>query len=314
MGEQQELPLDHIDFPGSRELPDELGEMPVDWLPPGRRFSNALQYPSTIIPLFVAALAVMAIILEQLWLPTTVLWIVTIAMLAAAAGSFLWFYILRYEEDRRSHMQERIEYQVRVKKARELRALQELRETLRNGFTNIGSVEGEKALTRLANDFDQLRGLIKGWPHSSLVSITQIQVLTEQTYRQGLNVLNSVLDLLMAIEASDKKGLAVDVQALETEIEDLIQDDAQIARLEIRRAMLSEIRGRLELLNVQELRAEEFLLKSSLIEGSLNRTRMELATLKVDSSESGVNSVTEALQKTIDQARNVLDEMRELGF
>jgi len=85
----------------------------------------------------------------------------------------------------------------------------------------------------------------------------------------------------------------------------LTDDENQADRLKIKRAMLSEYRERLERLNVQELRAEEYLLKSSLIEGSLNRTRMELAALKADSPESGNKKISDALEATIEKARNV---------
>ena len=91
-------------------------------------------------------------------------------------------------------------------------------------------------------------------------------------------------------------------------------DGSQTARLEIRIARLAELRERFDRLEKQELRAKEFLLRAGLIEGSLNRTRIKLASLRVDSAERGVSEVSEALQRTIDQARKVLGEMRKLGY
>ena len=102
--------------------------------------------------------------------------------------------------------------------------------------------------------------------------------------------------------------------ALEREIQELTEDDLQMERLEIRKKMLSSQRERLVLLNRQELRAEEFLYRSNLSETDLHRTRIELASLRADSSDAGVGAVSESLRRTIDQAREVLDEMRELGF
>ena len=118
----------------------------------------------------------------------------------------------------------------------------------------------------------------------------------------------------MSIDTSDKKGLEIEVEALETDMQILKEDETQSERFEIRMARLSEFKGRLELLNRQEIRAEEFLLKSSLIEGALHRIRIEAASLRVDSSDGSVSAVIEALQNTINQAREVLEEMRDLGF
>ena len=166
----------------------------------------------------------------------------------------------------------------------------------------------------MAMEFDQLQGAVARWPESSVVSIGHIPALAEETYVEGLNVLSSVLELLISIEASDKSGLENDLLVMESELQTLLKDGTQPIRIELRTARLADLRERLGLLSRQEIRAEEFLLKSSLIEGALNRTRIELTSLRVDSSQGSVSAVSEELQKTIDQAREVLDEMRQLGF
>ena len=127
-------------------------------------------------------------------------------------------------------------------------------------------------------------------------------------------MLDSVLEFLLTIDSSDKERLDVDIRSIESDIESMKLDGSQTARLEIRIARLADLRERFDRLEKQELRAEEFLLRAGLIEGSLNRTRLELASLRVDSAERGVSEVSEALQRTIDQAREVLEEMRKLGY
>ena len=127
-------------------------------------------------------------------------------------------------------------------------------------------------------------------------------------------MLHSVLYLLQIVDTSGKRELEVEVETLERDISSLKEDDTKTELLKIRVARLSARNKRLELLSSQELRAEEFLLRSSLIEDSLHRTRFELASLRVDNSKGSVNAVGEALQKTIDQARKVMKEMRDLGF
>lgn len=185
---------------------------------------------------------------------------------------------------------------------------------MRAGFTEKGLAEGVKVVDRLVTEFEQSEQLTRTWPQSSLVSISQIRALTEQTFQQGLNVLNSLLYLLPTADSSDREGLATDIQALEQEMENLKENGTDAAWLEIRNSRLSALRRQLELMSGQDLQAEEVLLKANLIEGALSRTRIELAALRAESAEGSQNAVSEALQRTIDQAKEVLDEMRTLGF
>ena len=127
-------------------------------------------------------------------------------------------------------------------------------------------------------------------------------------------MLYGVLYRLQIVDTSDKKGLEAEVETLERDILLLKEDETQAELLKIREAMLSARNEHLRLLSSQELRAAEFLLRSSLIESSLNRTRIELASLRIDGSKGSVSAVVEALQRTIDQARKVMEEMRDLGF
>ena len=276
------------------------------------RKSDAIQDIFTILPLFVAVLlALMAIASNSIW----VFLITGSAVSFAAAGtSFFWRYSVRDARVYADRLRELIIQEDLARKDQETQTLLETRDTLRTGFTSIGSDEGIRELERMVNEFDQLQDALSRWPKSSIVSAGHIPTLAEKTYREGLNVLSSVLELLMSIEVSDKKGLEIDVKALEGDIQVLQADETQSIRLELRVARLAELEGRLEILSRQEIRAEEFLLRSSLIEGALNRARIELASLRVDSSQGSVNAVSEELQKTIDRAREVLEEMRELGF
>ena len=49
-------------------------------------------------------------------------------------------------------------------------------------------------------------------------------------------------------------------------------------------------------------------------EASLGKTRIELAALKVDASETGVSAVTEGLRVTIERAREVQEELKGMGY
>ena len=73
-------------------------------------------------------------------------------------------------------------------------------------------------------------------------------------------------------------------------------------------------RQRLDLVDQQRLRLQQLLQQSDRCEGALQQTRIELASLKADASSGSVDSVLETLQKTIDQAKAIQEEMRKLGY
>ena len=88
----------------------------------------------------------------------------------------------------------------------------------------------------------------------------------------------------------------------------------QAARIKIKEATLASNKDRLTMVKRQELRIDELLHEADRCEASLHRTRIELAALKADSAEASVNSVTETLQRTIDHAKEVQEELKKLGF
>ena len=60
--------------------------------------------------------------------------------------------------------------------------------------------------------------------------------------------------------------------------------------------------------------ADKLLYQSDRCEASLHRTRIELAALTAESSETSVSAVTETFEKTINQAKEVREELKRLGY
>ena len=273
--------------------------------------SDALQYPTTIVPAFFAALALIA----ALALPGSGFAIgVFVASSATAAASFLWRYLSRRNEEYSRWRRQVIELQDRQRRERERRELDQLRETLRRGFSSIRSTAGQVALRHLVAEHELLKALISRRGGADHVFGAQIPALAEETYRQGLYVLESVLELLLAIDSSNKRALEAEVAKLEKEITSLRAEGSQSERIRIRETSLSSCNDRLELMARQELKVEDFLLRADLSHAALQKTRIELAALKADGSNVGVIAVSETLQRTIDQAKEVQEELRRLGY
>ena len=148
----------------------------------------------------------------------------------------------------------------------------------------------------------------------SALSTPHIFALVEETYRQGLSVLADALRLTLVVQTSNAPRLDAEIAELEKEIDSLRSHEATEARVDIREAIIRSHKRRLESLGLQQLRLDELLYQADSCEACLALTRIELAVLHAGSSEASVSSVTEALQRTIDQAIEVQAKLKSLGF
>jgi hypothetical protein len=191
--------------------------------------------------------------------------------------------------------------------------LAQLQESLKNGFASIKSGEGLKALQELVYEFTQLQPILGRRRETDPLAVAHIPALAEETYRQGLSVLEDALDLVRSVDPPDMQRLGAEITELEKEIESLRRDPTQERRQKIREERLASHKERLEMMKQQQLRVDELLHQSDRCGASLHRTRMELAALKADSSEESVNAVTATLRLTINQAKGVQEELKRLG-
>lgn len=146
------------------------------------------------------------------------------------------------------------------------------------------------------------------------MAVAHIPGLAEETYRQGLGVLSGCVDLMREIKSPNNEKLRAEVGDLEAQIGSLRGDEAQADRLSILEATVASHKERLDLIDGQQLRVDGLLHQSDSCEASLHRTRVELAALKADNVQASVTTVTDALQRTITQAKEIQEELRKLGY
>ena len=128
-----------------------------------------------------------------------------------------------------------------------------------------------------------------------------------------MSVLSDALELLRVVDGSSVESLERDVAELEEEVEASRADGAHLDRLRIKEKVLASHRERLELHDQLRWSAERLLFQAHKCEDSLHRTRIELVAIKTGTAEASVNSVIEALQRTVTQAKEVQRELRRLG-
>ena len=220
---------------------------------------------------------------------------------------------MRYEIEYAREVHHRIELQEQELSDKKEAELAELRDALKNGFAQAGYQPGAKGFESLENEYMQLLPVVERQQETDLLSVAHIPALAEETYRQGLNVLMDALRLTQLIQSSSADRLKSEIAAMEREIETFRKED-QIARAEIREATVTSHSERVDLLEQQQLRVDELLYQANRCEASLARTRIELVALQAGSSGSSVSIVTESLQSTIHQTKEVQEELKRLGF
>ncbi len=234
--------------------------------------------------------------------------------LVAAAGSFFWIYSVRHDTAYARLVQEIMAQQgLEIQEASQAE-IEQIRELLMAELTAIDFTTGLKALSDLNHEYEQLQLVLDRQEEGSSMSNAHIPGLARETYREGLNVLTNGLQLSRAIHTSNRKELEAEIVQIEKEIEVLGKDDRQQMRVKLREEMVTLHRERLEMTDQQQYRLDELLFQCDRCEASLSRTRMEMASLQAGRSETSVNSVTEALQRTIAQAKEIQEELKKLGF
>jgi hypothetical protein len=290
---------------------EHLSEEAIRW----ELLSDMLQHPTIIWPL---ALCLMSLIYAVLYAPLLKggagAAILGICSGIVAAGAFSWRYVARYRREYERRVRHAIDLQDRERSERESAEAEELRGSLQAGFLRLDSIEGLRALDGLVREYEHLQPVLERSRETNPLALSYMGTLAEQTYRQGLYALADALELAQALHFSDQDSLESETNRLEREIASLSGDEAQAARVAMKRETLASHRDRLDLIEQQALRRDKLLHQADRCEASLARTRIELAALKADSSAASVSTLTEALQNTIVQAREVQEEMRKLGF
>ena len=272
---------------------------------------DALRHPATLVSLILTVLffIIMLVSAFQLWAI-----ILLIISALASLGSFFWRYFLRYDREYERRTRELLERQDQEAGQRGQTELQSLKDDIQTGFSRVNLADGLKALQELVYEYEQLQPVLDRGRETNPLAVAHIPALAEETYRQGLGVLAGCLDLMKEIHSPNNRKLEAEVADLEGQIGAMEKDDTQTERLSILKATVASHKERLGLIQQQSLRVDGLLHQSDSCEASLHRTRIELAALKADNVDVRVSAVTDALQSTINQAKEVQDELKRLGL
>ena len=277
--------------------------------------SEAFQHPTTLFPLGLAGLSLLLLLdISPFQIPALAAIILLITSLIAAACSFFWLYSIRHDLEYAKIVQGIMALQGQETREAGQAEIKKIRETLQAGFNGIDFEAGLKALTDLHYEYEQPQLVLYQQNEAVAMSVTHIPGLVEETYREGLNVLANGLQLSRAIHPLNKGRLEEEIVEIEKEVETLRKDEGQERRVKLREEKVASHRELLEMISQQQYQSDGLLFQCNRCEASLSRTRIELASLQAGSSATSVNSVTQSLRSTINQAKEVQEELKRLGF
>jgi hypothetical protein len=182
------------------------------------------------------------------------------------------------------------------------------------GFDETQLAEGQAVLRDLEYEFKELQMLMARHKETNSLTLSSLPALVVETYHQGLNVLDDALELARATSSPHDRRLVAEVEDLQRRLRDARAKKAQEERIKLLQVKLDEGRQRLDLIGRERLRLEGLLQQANRCETVLHETRIQIAALKAETWTVSVNAVLATLQKTIQQAKAVQEEMRKLGY
>jgi hypothetical protein len=276
---------------------------------------EALQHPLTILPLALGCLSTVYLVFcADILGGTAVASAVTALSGIVATGSFFFRHSCLYRKEYHSRVNEVLERQRRSQREREQAEIDRLVDLTQVGFSEIESTKGLRALAGLVREHRELQRVLNHRRDADLLSMAQVSTLAEETFRRGLQVLADVLEIERVTVPSDQERLEADIKAYEGEIGSLEAKGTATPLLEIKKDTLALHRERLELVSQQAVRVGKLLYQCGRCETSLQRTRIELSALKTGNAEMSISAVTDTLQRTIQQAQEIQEELQTLGF
>jgi len=277
--------------------------------------SDILQDKRFVLPI---ALSSTALIYSLLYAPVLGGLIISLGVFSITAfvgvAMFTWRYVICFQQNYARKSQELVAlYEAQNLYLGEQR-MAETHIILERGFAKINSTDGLKTLRSLDHEYKSLEPVLNSGKETDLLSISSLEAMVKETYYRGLSVLEDVFELERAIHSTDHAQLRSEISELQEKAAAARVDPSHQGQVVLIEERIASDQERLQMVNNLKPRVEGLLYQAKRCEAALSKTRIELAVLKADASEIGVSAVIELLRKTIDRAREVQEELKQMGY
>jgi hypothetical protein len=277
--------------------------------------SDVLQDKRSLLPI---TLSLSALIYMLLYAPVLGGFVISLGVFLITAFTalsvFFWRYVICFQKNYARKSQELFAFYEAQNLYLEEQRMAETHIILERGFTKINAKDGLKTLLNLDHEYKSLGPVLSSGKETDLLSISNLEAMVKETYYRGLSVLEDVFELERAIHSTDHAQLQAEISELQRKVAIAQADPSQQDRVVQITERIASDQERLYMVSKLKQRAEELLYQAKRCEASLGKTRIELATLKAEASEIEVSAVIETLRNTIDRAREVQEELKQLGY
>jgi hypothetical protein len=266
--------------------------------------ADTLQHPATILPAAVAALSVlyMGVISFD---PQSF----GLAFGAALFGTAAWVvnYFLRGPSFAAAR--------VAALQARRARYKEDQQEALKGRCAAERFTEGERVAAGLSQAYDKLQRFLRERAASGDLTAMRFSVLAEDTYQQGLDILQSALAAHCALRAVDRRALQHALEASKAERRALSSaksgsDADTTARLATLETRIESQRKPLALYDARARTVQEQLAESEGLKAALETAYLEVIDLGREAAPDTHGQAANKLAAAVTAARHVDERLR----
>ena len=273
-------------------------------------FSEALQHPTTLFP---AAIAILSGLYMGLVSFDETSLLVAVGSGLASLASWIYHFFIRGETIAENYVKE-LKEKRKVYKKQQVQDIE--KECKIAGFT-----EGQQAAKELLEAYTRLHRFLKEkTTKGRSMTAQRFMVLAEETYDQGVQLLNKALVLFQALDQIDEKKLIKELRAWQREVKNLEKyrnKDAEQKDLVIQvlQEKISSHRRRLELFSERVETLKQMLDQCEILESTLDSTYLEVVDLIDDEAPMNVKHANAAsnLERAVAAARKAEERFRNMS-
>jgi len=287
----------------SRDAPtQQLGKKPPPEDFTGEAVSKAvlketLEHPATIYPAAGSALAVAWTVMVAAS-PASVGCALGCAFVGASA--FIYNYVIK-GPDRAAA------YVARLRELRRTYSISELKQFALECGRN-GLVEGARGATELQNAYEHLTDYLA--THKDGIAADRFASLAEDTFQEGVNILQQALSIYKAVELADAEVLQKDLDRLNRQRANIDDKNPAARGIDMQ---IESCQRRIELETQQQNELTQLFAQASEIESALQSTYLELIDMQSRNQLGALNEeggASTRLRSAVDVARRVEQKLR----
>ena len=257
----------------------------------------ALQHPVTLYPFAVAALAASYGVFVAPFLGAQP-WALLIAVVSGlgSIASFTWRYFVQGESAARARAQQLLAQEEGRRRDTQEGELEALREELAGVFHQLRSAEGQEALARLSDEFQEVREALERTDRADPVAEARAAASARQTYQAGLTALADAKELLEAVQGLSRDQMEAEITQGRAELHRLAESGAEPERIRLEKRTLEASQRTLELLEQQSHTAERLIHEADLAAMELRRLRVSVPALEGLGPVEAIQDMSAALE------------------